>query len=269
MLIDWFTVGAQVLNFLILVWLMKRFLYQPILHAIDEREKRIAAELGDADTKRAQAENERNEFQKKNAAFEKQRAELLNQATLDAKTEGQRLLDEARKAADSLSAKRQESLRNEGHHLNQTLRRRTQLEVFAIARQTLSDLANTSLEDRLCEVFIRRLSEMDAKTKPVLAEALKTALEPSLVRSAFDLSAEQRALIQDALNETFSAEINIRFETAPELISGIELITETGQKLAWSISDYLLSLEKSVVELLKDQDKPLAKVMPEPAANNL
>jgi len=42
MLIDWFTVGAQALNFLILVWLMKRFLYKPVLHAIDEREMRIA-----------------------------------------------------------------------------------------------------------------------------------------------------------------------------------------------------------------------------------
>jgi len=52
MLIDWFTVGAQALNFLILVWLMKHFLYKPILHAIDEREKRVAAELADADKKR-------------------------------------------------------------------------------------------------------------------------------------------------------------------------------------------------------------------------
>jgi F-type H+-transporting ATPase subunit b len=52
MLIDWFTVGAQVVNFLILVWLLKRFLYKPILHAIDERERRIAKELADADTKK-------------------------------------------------------------------------------------------------------------------------------------------------------------------------------------------------------------------------
>jgi F-type H+-transporting ATPase subunit b len=51
MLIDWFTVGAQVLNFLILVWLMKRFLYQPILDAIDAREQRIAAELANAAAK--------------------------------------------------------------------------------------------------------------------------------------------------------------------------------------------------------------------------
>ena len=37
MLIDWFTVGAQALNFIILVWLLKRFLYKPILDAIDAR----------------------------------------------------------------------------------------------------------------------------------------------------------------------------------------------------------------------------------------
>ena len=65
MLIDWFTVGAQALNFLILVWLMKRFLYKPILHAIDEREKRIAAELADADKKKAEAQKESDEFKHK------------------------------------------------------------------------------------------------------------------------------------------------------------------------------------------------------------
>jgi F-type H+-transporting ATPase subunit c len=51
MLIDWFTVGAQLLNFLILAWLLKRFLYRPILDALDAREQRIAAELADADAK--------------------------------------------------------------------------------------------------------------------------------------------------------------------------------------------------------------------------
>ena len=80
MLIDWFTVGAQVLNFLILVWLMKRFLYKPILSAIDEREKRIAAELADAAAKKAEAQKERDDFQHKNEEFEQQRAALLSQS---------------------------------------------------------------------------------------------------------------------------------------------------------------------------------------------
>jgi len=55
MLADWFTIVAQALNFLILVWLMKRFLYKPVLHAIDEREKRIAKELADADAKKGRS----------------------------------------------------------------------------------------------------------------------------------------------------------------------------------------------------------------------
>jgi F-type H+-transporting ATPase subunit b len=266
MLIDWFTVGAQALNFLILVWLMKRFLYQPILHAIDEREKRIAAELSDADVKKAEAQKERDEFQNKNEEFDQQRAELLSKATIDAKAERQRLLDEARQAADALSAKRQETLKNDAHLLNQAISRRTQQEVFAIARKALTDLATTSLEERLGEVFTRRLREMDGQAKEGLAEALKTAIEPSLVRSAFDLPAEQRAVIQNALNETFSAEVHIRFETAPDLISGIEFTTANGQKVAWSIADYLVSLEKGVDELLKEKDKPIAKAKPKPEA---
>ena len=105
MLIDWFTVGAQALNFLILVWLMKRFLYKPILHAIDEREKRIAAELANADAKKAEAQKERDEFQHKNEEFDQQRAALLSKATDEAQAERQRLLDEARKAADGLECK--------------------------------------------------------------------------------------------------------------------------------------------------------------------
>ena len=63
MLIDWFTVGAQALNFIILVWLMKRFLYKPILDAIDAREKQIAAELADADREEGRRPEERDEFQ--------------------------------------------------------------------------------------------------------------------------------------------------------------------------------------------------------------
>ena len=258
MLIDWFTIGAQVLNFLILVWLMKRFLYKPILHAIDRREQRITTELENADKKKAEAQKESDEFKHKNEEFDKQRALLLRNATDEAKTERQRLLDAALEAATALSSKRQETLRNDELNLHQAISHRTQQEVFAIARKALTDLATASLEERMGEVFTRRLREMDGQVKAGLAEALKTASDPAIVRSAFDLPAEQRAAIQNALNETFSAEIHVRFETAPDLISGIELTTN-GQKVAWSIADYLASLEKGVDELLKETDKPKPK----------
>lgn len=263
MIIDWFTIVAQVLNFLILVWLMKRFLYKPILYAIDEREKRIATELANADRKKAEAQKENDDFKQKNQVFDQQRATLLSNAVNEAQVERQRLLDEAQKAATALSTKRLEMLRNEEHNLHQAISRKTQEEVFAIARKALTDLAGASLEERLSEVFTRRLRDMDSQAKASLAEALKTTSDPALVRSTFDLPAEQRATIQNALNETFSADIPIRFATTPDLISGIELTTN-GLKVAWSIADYLVSLEKGITELLQEKDKPEGKAKSKP-----
>ena len=118
MLIDWFTVGAQALNFVILVWLLKRFLYKPIIHAVDAREKLITKERADADALKAEAGKERDDFLKKNEVFDQQRAALLTKATDEAKAERQRLLDEARTAADALAAKRQEAMQNEARNLN-------------------------------------------------------------------------------------------------------------------------------------------------------
>ncbi len=250
MLIDWFTVGAQMLNFLILVWLMRRFLYKPILKAIDAREKLIAAELADAEAKKTEAKKESDDFQRKNENFEQERAQLLAKATNDAKAEGERLINEAKQAADRLGAKRMATLRMDAQNLVKSIRSRTEQEVFAIARKTLMDLAAVSLEERMSDVFTSRLRKMDTKAKDELSKSLKTTAEPVVIRSTFDLTGEQRASIQNALNETFSADIKIRFETKPDLISGIEL-TSNGHKVGWNISNYLNSLETDVGELLQ------------------
>src|ERR1700728_638582 len=123
MLIDWFTVGAQALNFLILVWLVQRFLYKPILNAIDAREKRIAGELADAATKKTEAQEERDEVPNKNKAFDEQRTALLGKATEEAKADRERLIGEARKEAESLRAGQASALRNDQISLgNETTR---------------------------------------------------------------------------------------------------------------------------------------------------
>jgi len=255
MLIDWFTVAAQTLNFLILVWLMKRYLYQPILRAIDAREKRIAAELADADAKKAEARSERDEYEKKNEDFNQQRASLFRQATDDAKAEQQRILDEARQSADDLATKRRDALTREYLSLNEEITRRTREEVFSIARKTLVDLAGVSLENRISEVFVQRLRELDSAMKANFAKELESQAGPMFVRSTFELSTEQRGAIQKVLNETFSAAVKINFETAPEVLSGIEL-TSNGHKVSWSIAEYLTSMKKNIGELLKKQASP-------------
>jgi F-type H+-transporting ATPase subunit b len=268
MLIDWFTVGAQIVNFLILVWLLKHFLYKPILDAIDAREKRIAAELADADTKKAEAEKERTDYEDKNKAFDQQRSALLGKATDEAKTEHDRLLDQAKKDAEGLRNNQADALRGDQIRLGSEIALLAEKEVFAIARKALTDLATVSLEERIGEVFTRRLRELDPKAKELLGNAFKSKSQPALIRSAFDLPSEQRAAIQNALNETFSTVVKIKFEDSQDAICGIEL-SANGQKVAWSISNYLSELSKKVSDLvdakspaeIKDAPKPeIAKV---------
>lgn len=255
MLIDWFTVGAQTLNFLILVWLMQRFLYRPILRAIDAREKIVAQRLAEGDLKKAEALKEREEFRNKNEAFDRQRAALLSQVTKEAESEHVRLLSEARKAADDLSVKRMETLRSEARTLRQSIGQRAQQEVFAIARKTLADLAGASLEERMADVFVRHLRALNDEEKEELKSTFKTGSGTVVVRSAFDLPEAQRASIEDLVKDLIAAGTPIRFETAPDLVSGIDLIAN-GRKLSWNIAAYLQSLEKGVGELLEAKGKP-------------
>ena len=263
MLIDWFTVGAQVVNFVILVWLMKHFLYKPILNAIDAREKRIASELADANAKRTEAEKERADFENKNKAFDDQRSALLSKATGDAKAEGAQLLDKARKDADSLRDTQAAALQNDHERMGGQITRMAAEEVFGIARKALADLATVSLEERIGEVFTRHLHEMSGKDKDLLAAALKASSEPAVVRSAFAMPAEQQAAIQNALNETFSAVVRIRFETTKEAICGIEL-SANGQKVGWSIATYISALDEKIGALLEAQSTQQAKGAPKP-----
>lgn len=255
MLIDWFTVGAQALNFIVLVWLLKRFLYRPILDAVEAREARIAKDLADAAAKMAEAQSKRAEFERKNAEIDSRRTELLGRAADEAAAERRRLLDEARKAADVLSERRREALRTEARNLDREIRGRAEKEVFAVARKALRDLASASLEERIAEEFVRRLQAMDVKAKASLADALKSDAGPAVVRSAFDLPPSARADIQKAIDDAFSGHFHLRFEVVTGLIGGIELVT-SGQKVAWSISEYLASLESRVVELVEAGDTP-------------
>lgn len=255
MLFDWFTIGAQALNFLILVWLMKRFLYKPILDAIDAREKRIAMALADAAAKQTEAQQKRDEYQQKTGAFDLQRNDLLAKAREEIKTERQRLLDEARQAADALSVKRRDDLTSELRSLHHDIARRSQQEVFAIAQKVLSDLAGASLEERMIEVFTQRLRNLDSEAREGLVKALKSSSNTALVRSAFDLPPARRDALRQALNEAFPPDIQISFETRPDVIGGIELIAN-GWKLPWNIADFLASMEQDVGDLLSAQAQP-------------
>jgi F-type H+-transporting ATPase subunit b len=262
-LIDWFTVAAQALNFLILVWLLKRYLYQPVLNAISAREQRIAMQLADAASKQAAATSERDEFDRKNKEFDAQRALLLAKANEEAKLEQQRLLEQARKDADALRSRLEDAMRSEQQILSGELARRTCDEVFAIARKVLADLASTSLEDSMLGVFIERLRALSAADRQLLAAAGAAAAGAVIVRSAYELTAQQRGVVEQVLTDICGSAARPSYQAVPGLIGGVEL-SANGRKLAWSITDDLGALQKSIGDIVA---APAARATPStPAA---
>ena len=255
MLIDWFTVCAQAVNFLILIWLLKRFLYKPILGAMDAREQKIAAQLRDAATQKTEAGRERESLRVARAEFEAQREGLLKKVADEAEIMRKRLTNEVRQEIETVRAKWRETLRHEQDALRSELTNRAQREIFAIARQTLSDLAGKELEEQIATVFVRRLNALKGDEKEQLASILRTSRQPVVIRSAFDLCQSGRAEIENAIAEALVPDLPVRFETSSDLVGGIELAAN-GHKISWSITGYLSSLEKSVRDVLEEKAMP-------------
>src|SRR5664279_4281638 len=165
MKINWFTVIAQVINFLLLVWLLKRFLYKPILKAVDDREKKIAGQINDANQLKAEAKKEQDDFVRKNTDFDQQKKGLMDKTVADAKTERQKLLEEAKEEANKLSAKLELASKEKQKTEQVEIAQQSQKQVLAITRKALTELASQSLEEQTAETFIKRLKESKEEEK--------------------------------------------------------------------------------------------------------
>ena len=257
MQINWFTVIAQLINFLLLVWLMKKYLYKPILSAIDEREKKIAAELSDAKSKVAAAKKEQDEFQKKNDVFDRHQKKMMDKATSDAEIEKQTLLNAAQKEADDLKQKRAEEAKELAAHLNKERSKKTQEEVLAITKKALTELASTNLEEQTVQVFIGKIKSIAGKDKKQFMDAFHAKSSSLSVKSAFKLSAKEEKSIKSAIADLLGEDGNYEFKTDTKMICGVELAAD-GYKLSWSFSGYIDSIEKSIESSIKETH-PAAK----------
>jgi F-type H+-transporting ATPase subunit b len=258
-LIDWFTVCAQAINFLILVWLLKRYLYKPVLAAIDARAEKVAAKIKDAATQETNAQAAGEELRKRNEAFDRDREALMHKAAEEGAAERQRLFDSARQDSQLLRVKLTQMLSAERAELGRQLSLRTQAEVFALTRKALSELAGASVEDRMIEVLIDRLRELPEHQRLALAgpavvtgsadaAAQAVPARDVLVRSAYEPSPAGRTKLQAAIRERLGANVVVHFETAPGLVCGLELAVD-GMKLAWSVADYLSTLAHDTAAL--------------------
>src|SRR5664279_5233856 len=266
MKINWFTVIAQVINFLLLVWLLKRFLYKPILKAVDDREKRIAAQINDANHLKEEAKKEQDDFTKKNADFDQQKKGLMDKAVADVAAQRQKLLDEAKDAASKLGDKLEAASREKQKTEQVEIAQRAQRQILAITRKALTEIASETLEEQSVETFIKKLKESKEEEKKRFIEAFQSNANTILIRSAFDLPAKQQQDIAQTVDAVLGTKSTLQFKTVPGIISGIELSTN-GYKLAWSFSEYLDSLEKNISASIKDKtngipDKKAVPVKP-------
>ena len=253
MLVDWFTVAAQVVNFLVLVALLKHFLYRPVLAAMDAREARIAARLAEAQKNKESAEAERADSLKERKALEARRQELLIQVEKDAAAHKQELIRQLRLEIDELRARWMKSLARERDLFFQDLRRRLLRQVAAVSRRALHDLADADLEQRMVEVFLQHLKNLEAGARTEFVEAGQEAQGQVVITSGFAIPPAVGARIIQALQEVAGQELTPRFETAPDSLFGIE-VKAGGCKIAWSFESFLQGLEETLAEAFEESN---------------
>ena len=188
MLIDWTTVIFQLVNFLILMALLKKFLFGRVTKAMDEREEEIAGRLERAEEKQNQADRLKDEYERKAAHIEQERRERLETAGREAEEKRKELIRQAREEVDLQKKRWRQSLDDERDSFLRRMRDLAATQVFEISRRVLADLADAELDERAAKVFTRRLSELSEEDRVALADGLKKADGRALVRSGFDLS---------------------------------------------------------------------------------
>lgn len=247
MLIDWFTVVAQIINFLVLAWLLKKFLYKPILKMIADRQNEIARQINEAEMKKREAEEECLLFQSKNKEFDQQKIERIKKLNEEIQELQDHLKTEAKQDIEAQRTKWFSNLRKEKDEVFRDLSQRIRTELFSIMRKAMTDLVDIDIQERLVDVFLQRLKMLSEEEKSKLhAKFQSTTLQIKMTSEPTD---SLRTKIKAAINQEFGRELDIHFTVIPELIGGIELMSN-GQKLSWNIADYLSSLELLIDEVV-------------------
>lgn len=247
--IDWFTVIAQAINFFILVWLLKRFLYHPIIEALDKREQKIADILTSADNTQAQAEHLKQDYEQRLLSFEQQRLQLIDDAKKDAEVSAMAIINDAHDNAESVFKKRTDAFHTELALLQHDAMENTVNEIYAIGKQVLHELADSDLQHKMVSKLMRRINQFDKAQTSAFVNALKESDNKILVRSAFALTSDQVSQLAECIQAKVALlhpdKINLSQKVIPALMMGIEL-SMNGWKLSWSANQYLASMQEQV-----------------------
>lgn len=249
--IDWFVFFSQIVNLLILMFLLKKFLFGRIIGAMDAREAKIGAVFTEAEKSRQEAqvaaESHRNKLRDLESCYE----QMLNKTRQDAEAYQEQLLEKAREEVDFLKARWMEALRSERANFLQELRRLAGNQIYAVSRRVLKDLAGLDLEERIMEVLMERIEAMDAEERKKFQKPAENG-GSVIISCAFEIPPATQARLNDVLHRLFSESIAIAYERSDDVLSGCELRLN-GHKVAWSVKDYLDSLEERFYSALFEE----------------
>ena len=249
MQIDWLTVAAQIVNFLVLVWLLQRFLYRPITNAMARREDRIEERLSDAKTRRKEAEDEAESLRQEREALEDSRQEMLEEARGEADDLRQRLEQDIR---DEVAQKRKnwhDTLKDERADFAREIQRKASQKVLDISGQLMAEFTSSALDDQIAKGFIAKLKDLGADTCRKMAAAADSADDPALVETAAVLDTSGRQKITRAIHEQFETDIEVEYQEDEELLLGVR-VTIGEQTVEWSAARHLKRLHRELAELL-------------------
>lgn len=221
--LNWSTFFLEIVNFLVLVWLLKRFFYRPLLQAIARRRAGIDQTLKDAETVHDEAEALQRQYQERLAVWERERQAALDDLAKEIEEERARRLTALRATLEqerekaSVLAKRQteiERQRSEELALEQGAE---------FAARLLAQAASPELESRLIDLLIGELARAPRERfRPLLSAAGKPP-EGVVVTSAFPMPESARNKLQAALASALGSDVSLTYEQDSGLCAGLRI----------------------------------------------
>jgi F-type H+-transporting ATPase subunit b len=247
--IDWITVAAQIANFLVLVWLLQRFLYRPITRAMARREEEIEKRLAEAKEARKDAEDEAETLRGKQSDLEDEKDQILDDARQEAQSLRERLEEDIREDMEVRRETWRSHLEEERAGFASTLQRRAGHQVIAITEQMLHEYARADLAGELANGFIARLENLEDERRDKLSQAASHSHDPAVVESSITLKSGVRGKITRAVHEVLKTDIDIDYRQNEDLVLGVRL-TIGEQTLEWSAARHLKRLEGALDEAI-------------------
>lgn len=245
MQIDWITVAAQIVNFLVLVWLLHRFLYGPVVKAMESREKRIASRLSEAEEGKREAEREAAEYRARQAELEREKGSILALAEQEAEATRRSLEEAARQQAEQLRKDLADEIDDEKEAFIRDMRRRSAEHVLELARRVMSELSDAKLDEQMAAAFARQIQNIDTDLRSQLVKACRDDGGKVVVRSRLALDADAQRRITRTIHQALYEKAEVRYESSEEITSGLELRAGS-QRLAWTLAGFLDELEQKL-----------------------